>query len=97
MGAHGFQLFRYVVLPAAFPSILGGMKQGWSFAWRSLMAAEIILSILGLGFVLQMGRELLDTSQVFAVMVIIVIIGTFFDRGVFIPIENRIRRKWGLI
>src|SRR3989338_4755404 len=60
LGARGAQMFLSVVLPAALPSILLSLKQGWSFAWRSLMAAEIIFVSLGLGHLLNMGRELND-------------------------------------
>jgi NitT/TauT family transport system permease protein len=97
MGARGWTLFRYVILPAASPTVFSGMKQGWAFAWRSLMAAELIFATMGLGFVLQMGRELLDTSQVIAVMVLIVIIGSIIDRLFFTRMENKLRTRWGLI
>lgn len=96
MGAHGFQLYKDVILPAAFPSILIGLKQGWLFAWRSLLAAELFFVSLGLGQILQMGQELNDISQVVAVMIIIVIIGLVVDRGIFGPIEAHVREKWGL-
>ena len=97
MGARGWTLFRYVILPAASPTVFSGMKQGWAFAWRSLMAAELIFATMGLGFVLQMGRELLDTSQVIAVMVLIIIIGSIIDRLFFTRIDNKLRTRWGLI
>ncbi len=95
MGIKGFSLYRRVVLPAAFPSILTGMKLGWSFAWRSLMAGELLFVSVGLGHLLQTGRELHDIAQVVAVMIMIVIIGLFFDRLIFTELEKRIRLKWG--
>ena len=72
MGAKGIRKYYYVILPAALPSIMSGMKQGWSFAWRSLMAGEMLFVSLGLGHLLMMGRELNDIRQIFAVMIVIV-------------------------
>ncbi len=96
MGARGFNLYARVILPAAFPAILTGMKLGWSFAWRSLMAGELLYGNVGLGQLLMMGRELNDMSQVLAVMLVIVALGLFVDRLVFAPIERRVRARWGL-
>lgn len=96
MGAEGGRMFLHVILPAAFPTILSGFKQGWSFAWRSLMAGEILFVSMGLGHLLNMGRELNDMSQVIAVMIVIVAIGVLMDMGVFGILEARVRRVWGL-
>jgi NitT/TauT family transport system permease protein len=96
LGANGWKLYAYVILPAALPSIVTGMKLGWSFAWRSLMAAELLYVSLGLGHLLMMGRELNDMSQVIAVMLVIITIGLVIDRLVFVPLQNRIRERWGL-
>ncbi len=96
MGAKGKDMFIHVVLPAAFPSILMGLKQGWSFAWRSLMAGEILFVSLGLGHLLNMGRELNDMSQVIAVMVVIIAIGIIMDGLVFGVAELKVRQIWGL-
>lgn len=96
MGARGKDMFVHVVLPAALPSILMGLKQGWSFAWRSLMAGEILFVSLGLGHLLNMGRELNDMSQVVAVMLLIVAIGVIVEMLVFGLLERRVRRIWGL-
>ncbi len=96
MGAKGKGMFLNVVLPAAFPSILMGLKQGWSFAWRSLMAGEILFVSMGLGHLLNMGRELNDMSQVIAVMVVIIFIGVVMDGLVFGMAEKRVRQIWGL-
>lgn len=96
MGARGGQMFIQVVLPAALPTILMGLKQGWSFAWRSLMAGEILFVSLGLGHLLNMGRELNDMSQVIAVMVVIVAIGVVMDKLIFGLLEKRVRKIWGL-
>jgi NitT/TauT family transport system permease protein len=97
MGASGFHLYTKVIMPAALPSIISGFKQGWSFAWRSLMAAELLYVGLGLGHLLMMGRELNDMNQVIAVMIVIIVIGMVVDRLIFAKIENKIRERWGLV
>lgn len=96
MGAKGFRLFYEVIIPAAMPSIISGLKQGWSFAWRSLMAGELLFLNLGLGFLLMMGRELNDMSQVLAVMFMIAFISILVDKLFFGKIESNIRHKWGM-
>ncbi|MCX7841347.1 MAG: ABC transporter permease [Anaerolineae bacterium] len=96
LGARGWKLYALVILPAALPEIITGMKLGWSFAWRSLMAAELLYVSLGLGHLLMMGRELNDMSQVVAVMLVIIAIGLVVDRLIFAPIETRVRARWGL-
>src|SRR5438105_9234809 len=69
LGAGGIQLFWHVTLPASLPYIVTGLKQGWAFAWRSLISGEMIFVTLGLGQLLMMGRDLNDMSQVVAVMI----------------------------
>jgi NitT/TauT family transport system permease protein len=100
LGARGFTAIRYVVLPAAMPGYLAGLRQGWAFAWRSLMAAELITfsPALGtsLGQLLQTGRELSDMSLVFASIVLILIVGVGIELLVFSPIERRLLRQRGL-
>ena len=96
MGVRGAPLYGRVILPAALPSILTGMKLGWSFAWRSLMAGELLFVSTGLGQLLQSGRELNDMPQVIAVMLVIMGVGLFFDHLIFSPLERRLRRQWGM-
>jgi len=96
LGARGFRLFWYVLLPASLPYIVSGLKQGWAFAWRSLISGEMIFVSLGLGQLLMMGRDLNDMSQVIAVMILIVAIGYIVDGLVFKTIERRLQHKWGL-
>jgi NitT/TauT family transport system permease protein len=96
LGARGFQLFWHVLLPASLPHILSGLKQGWAFAWRSLISGEMIFVSLGLGQLLMMGRDLNDMSQVIAVMILIVAIGYLVDGLVFKTLERRLQHKWGL-
>ena len=95
MGARGPRLLFEVIIPAALPSIITGMKQGWSFAWRSLMAGELLYGSVGLGNLLTVGRELNDMSQVLAVMLIIIVIGLCTDYLVFTRLEKGMRRRWG--
>jgi NitT/TauT family transport system permease protein len=97
MGAKGWSLFSEVVFPAALPTMVSGIRQGWSFAWRSLMAGELLYVSAGLGQLLQMGRELNDINQVVAVMIVIMSIGFLIERLVFTTIEEDVRRKWGLV
>jgi NitT/TauT family transport system permease protein len=96
LGARGFHLFWHVLLPASLPYIVSGLKQGWAFAWRSLISGEMIFVSLGLGQLLMMGRDLNDMSQVIAVMILIVAIGYIVDGLVFKNIERRLQQKWGL-
>jgi NitT/TauT family transport system permease protein len=97
LGARGHRLLLHVVLPASLPHIVTGLKQGWAFAWRSLISGEMIFVSLGLGHLLMMGRDLNDMSQVLAVMILIMAIGYSVDRLIFENLENRIRRQWGLV
>lgn len=99
MGSRGFHLWSHVVLPAALPGVLSGMKQGWAFAWRSLMAAEIFVVILsgyGLGSMLHDGRELLRMEQVVGVMGVVMLVGLLADVAIFGPAERWLRRSRGL-
>ncbi len=99
MGSKGGHTWGRVILPAALPGMLAGAKLGWAFAWRSLMAAEIYVTIIkrfGLGQLLHFGRELNAMDQVVAVMIVIIAVGLAADRLVFIPVERRLRRTRGL-
>ena len=97
LGILGPRFHLGVLLPAALPGILTGLKLGWSFAWRALMAGELLFVAGGLGQLLQAGRELLDAAQVMAVMVAIVAIGVAVDQLLFRVLEVRVRRRWGLV
>jgi len=100
MGARGLGLYRYVILPAALPSFIGGLKQGWAFAWRSLMAGELIIAFAGhqpsLGQQLRLAQNLSDTQQLIALMMVIFTIGVAVDLG-FGVLDREIRRRWGLL
>jgi NitT/TauT family transport system permease protein len=98
MGSEGFHQWTRVVLPASLPFLVSGTKQGWAFAWRSLMAAEIYVTILtgfGLGHLLHYGRELNAMDQVIGVMLVIVVIGLLADKVLFAPWERFLHRRWG--
>jgi len=96
LGARGLKLFLFVLFPASLPYVLTGLKQGWAFAWRSLIAGEMIFVSLGLGQLLMMGRDLNDMSQVIAVMILIIAIGYIVDGLIFRTFERRLQYKWGL-
>jgi len=98
MGARGLILYRHVILPAALPSFVGGLKQGWAFAWRSLMAGEIIGIVghqLSIGQQIQFARDFADTQQLLAILVVIFVIGVVID-SLFGAFDRAIRRRWGL-
>lgn len=97
MGAKNTNMYLSVIFPAAMPTIITGIRQGWSFAWRSLMAGELIFSTIGLGQLLQIGRELNDINQVVAIMFVIMSLGLLIERLVFAKLEISIRKKWGLL
>jgi NitT/TauT family transport system permease protein len=99
MGARGFALYRYVILPAALPGFVGGLKQGWAFAWRSLMAGELLNVVAhqsSLGQLLQFSRDLADAQQMLALMIVIFSIGVVIE-GAFGAADRAIRKRWGLI
>ena len=96
LGARGPVLYTKVILPASFPYMITGMKLGWSFAWRSLMAAELLFFTPDLGHLLEVGRQFNDIAQVMAMMIIIVLVGLVVDRLVFVRLESIVRKRWGL-
>jgi NitT/TauT family transport system permease protein len=100
LGANGLATFRHVVLPAALPSFIGGLKQGWAFAWRSLLAGELLVIIPGkssLGQRLQFSAELEGAPGLISVMIVILVIGILIDALLFGTAERVVRRRYGLI
>ncbi len=98
LGSEGFHKWTRVILPASLPYLITGMKQGWAFAWRSLMAAEIFVTILtgfGLGHLLHYGRELNAMDQVIGIMIVVVVIGLLVDKILFAPWERFLHERWG--
>lgn len=98
LGASGWKLYRHVLLPASLPAVAGSLRQGFSFAWRSLMGAEFIFIVQkhGLGFLLSMGRDYNDVAQVIAVMGVMIVIGMVVDRWVFAPMQSHVQARFGL-
>jgi len=100
---YGLRSLRYVgliLIPAAFPSILTGLKIGWAFAWRTLIAAELVFGVSsgkgGLGWFILENKNTLDIANVFAGLLTVIIIGLVIENGVFRTIENRTIRRWGM-
>lgn len=96
LGTPGYAMPVRVILPAALPRIVTGIKLGWTLGWHGAVSAELIKSSVGLGFLLYMGRELNDAAQVVAIMVVTIAFGLFLDRFLFGSIELRIRVRRGL-
>jgi NitT/TauT family transport system permease protein len=95
-GASRWQTIRYVTLPGMLPSMAQGLKMGWSFSWRSLMAGELLFTTSGLGRMLELGRDLNNMALVIGIMGVIVVVGMSFDRLLFVPLERWVHRRWGL-
>lgn len=98
LGARRLHLYGFVLLPASLPALAGTLRQGFSFAWRSLLGAELILLTQrrGVGFLLNVGRDFADVAQVVAVMVVMVAVGMAMDRWVFAILERRVGQRFGL-
>lgn len=100
MGARGLSAYGHITLPASLPYFVGGLKQGWAFAWRSLMAGELLVVIAGkesIGVLLQTNRNLQNAEGLLATMIAILLIGIVVDSAVFGTMDRAIRRRWGLL
>ncbi|WP_406063344.1 ABC transporter permease [Streptomyces sp. NBC_01077] len=101
LGATGLKGAWHIVMPAALPGYLAGLKQGWAFSWRSLMAAEIIASSpdlgLGLGQLLEYGRNNIDMAGIFLAIILILVVGIAIDLLIFSPLERTVLRRRGLL
>jgi len=99
-GLGGFALVGSILIPAAFPSILTGLKVGWAFAWRTLIAAELVFGVSsgsgGLGWYIFENRNQLETANVFAGLFFVILIGLFVENVIFATIEQRTIRRWGM-
>jgi NitT/TauT family transport system permease protein len=96
LGTPPWAMYERVIIPAALPTIVTGLKLGWTLGWHGAVSAELIKSSLGLGFLLYMGRELNDAAQVIGVMLLTIVFGLLLDQFIFGVIERKIRRRWGL-
>lgn len=98
-GLKGLRYVALILVPAAFPSILTGLKIGWAFAWRTLIAAELVFGVSsgqgGLGWFIFENKNMLDIPAVFAGLLTVIIIGLLVENFVFRVIEKRTVRKWG--
>lgn len=98
LGARGATLYRHVILPSALPTYVAGLKQGWAFAWRSLMAGELLVIIASkpsLGVQLQYFREFANASSLIATMVVVLALGMIFD-ALFSKLAEGVRKTRGL-
>jgi NitT/TauT family transport system permease protein len=99
-GLKGLRYAMQILIPAAFPAILAGLKIGWAFAWRTLIAAELVFGVSsgqgGLGWYIFENRNTLDTANVFAGLLTVMAVGLFVEGVIFRLIENRTVRRWGM-
>jgi sulfonate transport system permease protein len=99
-GLRGLKLVRFILVPAAFPAILTGLKVGWAFAWRTLIAAELVFGVSsgsgGLGWFIFENRNQLETSNVFAGLFTVIMIGLAVENLVFATLERRTVQRWGM-
>ncbi|MFC8615947.1 ABC transporter permease [Micromonospora purpureochromogenes] len=99
LGARGISLYRHVIAPAALPAIVAGLKQGWAFAWRSLMAGELLVVIAektSIGAQLTYARDFSDAPRLMAIMIVILAVGLLVDAA-FGAADKAIRRRWGVL
>ena len=99
MGLRGMNLYRYLIIPASLPAFVAGLKQGWAFAWRSLMAGELVVSIVGtpgLGVLLNTYQSQSLFADVTAVIIVILILGIVVDM-LFSKADTALRRRRGLL
>lgn len=99
-GLRGLRYVLGILIPAAFPAILAGLKIGWAFAWRTLIAAELVFGVSsgrgGLGWFIFENRNMLDTASVFAGLITVMAVGLFVEGLIFRGIEKRTVRRWGM-
>ncbi len=96
MGARRLSLLTGVMLPAAMPSLITGMRQAWSFSWHAVIGAEMLMASVGLGAILYYGSQFVRMDEIIASMIVIFVIGLVIDRAVFYQIEKTVRAKRGL-
>ncbi len=99
MGLRGIALYRHLILPASLPAYLAGLKQGWAFAWRSLMAGQLLVIIVGnlsLGILLNNAQDNQDLTGAISIMIVILVIGIVVD-AIFAKTDLAVRRRRGLL
>ena len=98
LGMKGFAKYRHLILPASLPSFISGLKQGWAFSWRSLMAGELLVIVpgaLSIGVRMQQARDLTDSTLVISYIIVVLVIGILID-VLFNAADNALRKRWGL-
>jgi NitT/TauT family transport system permease protein len=98
LGMKGFAKYRHLILPASLPSFISGLKQGWAFSWRSLMAGELLVIVpgaLSIGVRMQQARDLSESSLVISFIIVVLVIGILID-VLFNAADNALRKRWGL-
>ena len=98
LGMSGFARYRHLILPASLPSFISGLKQGWAFSWRSLMAGELLVIVpgaLSIGVRMQQSRDLNEASLVISYIIVVLVIGILID-VLFNAADNALRKRWGL-
>ena len=98
LGMNGVAKYRHLILPASLPSFISGLKQGWAFSWRSLMAGELLVIVpgaLSIGVRMQQARDLTEASLVIGYIIVVLIIGILIDL-VFKTADTSLRKRWGL-
>jgi NitT/TauT family transport system permease protein len=99
LGMKGLSKYRHLILPASLPSFISGLKQGWAFSWRSLMAGELLVIVpgaLSVGVRMQQARDLSDSSLVICYIIVVLVIGILIDM-LFNTADNALRKRWGLL
>jgi NitT/TauT family transport system permease protein len=99
LGLKGFALYQHVILPASLPVFVTGLKQGWAFAWRSLMSGELVVIVTNkasIGVLLENAQNMSDMPSAIAIMIVILTLGIVID-ALFSLLENVVRRHWGLV
>lgn len=100
-GLRGLRYVRHILLPAALPSIISGLKLGWAFAWRTLIASEMVFGVAsgsgGIGWFIFVNRNLMETASVFAGLLTVVVIGLLIESLIFRGLENATVRRWGMV
>ena len=98
LGMSGLSRYRHLILPASLPSFISGLKQGWAFSWRSLMAGELLVIVpgaLSIGVRMQQSRDLNEASLVICYIIVVLVIGILID-VLFNAADNALRKRWGL-
>ena len=95
LGARGWRLYRYILFPASLPALATSLRLGFSFAWRSLMGAEVLFKLAGIGLGALLAMQKSDTAQIVAIMALMVILGMVVDRWIFMRLQQKVNARYG--